>query len=262
MFPIVEIFGREIGSYQIMAIAGILVAGFYACRAASKRGHDDNLMIQLLAITAAGVFFGGHILFGLTNSRYFPYLVRALQEGAFVRAGRMFLILFGGSVFYGGLLGGLLTGFICMKKMKLDVPMYTDVLAPVIPLFHFFGRIGCFLGGCCYGVESSVGFVFTDSLVETANHVRRLPIQLIEAGFNMLLFLLLAYLLKKAYLQGRLLMLYLLLYPVIRFILEFWRGDVGRGFIFGLSTSQFISMCLFVVIGIQWIILQKRRREV
>lgn len=149
----------------------------------------------------------------------------------------------------------------CGKK-KLDLAAYTDMVAPAVPLFHMFGRIGCFLGGCCYGVESDFGFVFEHSLVEAANGVRRFPVQLVEAGFNLLLFAVLAWLLKKGVCKGKLFLLYLLAYSVGRFVLEFWRGDAYRGFLFGVSTSQLISIFLFAVAGciLLWQWLRSRRR--
>ena len=90
---------------------------------------------------------------------------------------------------------------------------------------------------------------YTHLLVEAANGVRRFPVQLVEAGFNLLLFVVLAWLLKKGLCKGKLFLLYLLAYSAGRFVLEFWRGDAYRGFLFGVSTSQWISILLFVAAG-------------
>ena len=68
---------------------------------------------------------------------------------------------------------------------------HTDVAALASPLFHIFGRLGCFLSGCCFGVESSVGFVYHHCLIEEANGVSRFPVQLVEAFANLFIFLLL-----------------------------------------------------------------------
>ena len=104
---------------------------------------------------------------------------------------------FGGQVFYGGLLGGIAGAVVYAKCARLEgFPDYADTVAPAIPLFHFFGRIGCFLGGCCYGIESDFGFVFTNAVVQSANGVRRFPVQLFESGFNLLLFIFLILLLQ------------------------------------------------------------------
>jgi phosphatidylglycerol:prolipoprotein diacylglycerol transferase len=98
-------------------------------------------------------------------------------------------------------------------------------------------------------------------LVEAANGVRRFPIQLVEAGLNLLLFFLLWYLFKKEKLQQRLLYLYFLIYPIIRFTLEFFRGDSYRGFLFGLSTSQLISILLFLYAVIMLVVTRKKEAK-
>jgi phosphatidylglycerol:prolipoprotein diacylglycerol transferase len=147
-------------------------------------------------------------------------------------------------------------------KFGAMFPGITDIISPVIPLFHFFGRIGCFMAGCCFGIESGFGFTFTRSLIAEANGVRRFPVQLLEALFNLGLFCILhiqreagaagegssgarsfpASLAKS--LKGKLLFLYLLLYPAGRFILECIRGDAYRGIWGPFSVSQWISLAL------------------
>ena len=154
-------------------------------------------------------------------------------------------------------IGGMLAVYIYLKKKKLPMNIFTDIATIIIPLFHFFGRIGCFLVGCCYGVESDIGFTYHHSLIESANHVNRFPIQLVEAVYNLGLFFLLYYLLKNNKLKGKLLGLYLIIYPIGRFIFEFFRGDEYRGFLFGLSTSQIISV-LLLIFGI-FLLLKKEK---
>ena len=247
MFPFIVIFGKKISMYMIMSVIGILTSGYVACRLTKKRGYDDNQMIVLLLIAAIGVFFGGHILFGITNINKLYLFIIHIGNTPDIKT--FFLALadiFGGSVFYGGLIGGMIAGFIYIKKKKLPVKIFVDIATIIIPLFHFFGRIGCFLVGCCYGVESHIGFTYHHSIVESANHVNRFPIQLLEASYNIILFCLLLYLYNRHKLKGKLLGLYLILYPVGRFIFEFFRGDEYRGFLFGLSTSQIISLLLLI----------------
>lgn len=247
MFPFIILFGKKISMYMIMTIIGIFVSGFVACKEIKKRGYDDTDMIVLLLISAIGVFFGGHILFGITNINKLYMFIIHIGNTPDIKT--FFLALadiFGGSVFYGGLIGGMIAGFIYIKKKKLQIDVFADIATIIIPLFHFFGRIGCFLVGCCYGVESHIGFTYNNSIVESANHVNRFPIQLLEASYNISLFFLLLYLYNRHKLKGKLLGLYLVLYPVGRFIFEFFRGDEYRGFLFGLSTSQIISILLFI----------------
>lgn len=249
MFPYITVFGRVFTLYMIMSLIGIFVAGIFMCRLTKKRGLDDNDTIVLLLFSAIGVLLGGHILYGITNIKYIPYIFSAESFKEFVSA---VTLVFGGSVFYGGLLGGLLAGAITIKLKKHEFAVFSDMAAVVIPLFHAFARVGCFLSGCCYGIESKFGFtVHNNTLVEEINGVSRFPVQLLEATLNILLFLLLWYMYNRSLtanaLKGKIMPIYLLLYSVIRFFDEFLRGDEIRGFLFGLSTSQIISIILFAV---------------
>lgn len=233
-----------------MAIVGAFVAGIIACRAAKKRGYDDNDMIIVLLCSAAGVLIGGHILYGITNIKYFPALLRAesiIQFFQFVG------VIFGGSVFYGGLIGGTIAAVITIRIKKLPLAGFADIITVCIPAFHAFARIGCFLSGCCYGIESEFGFTaHGNTLVPDVNDVSRFPVQLLEAALNFLLFALLIFLYRKisgkgGFFDGKLIFIYLICYSIIRFGDEFLRGDAIRGFVFGvLSTSQFISIILFI----------------
>jgi phosphatidylglycerol:prolipoprotein diacylglycerol transferase len=262
MFPYFTVFGREFHLYSLFALCGIFAAGVVACKKAKKAGFDDTGIINLLLIAGAGAFLGGHLLYGLTRFRLFPFFLEASDiTGVFRRAG----ILFGGQVFYGGLFGGIAAGFVYgRRKFRNLMPAVRDMVTPVIPLFHFFGRIGCFSAGCCYGIEHRPGVTFSRAIIPEANFVSRLPVQLIEACFNLVLFFVLSRIYGAvvssehlspersgqagpARLRGKILFLYLILYPAGRFILEFFRGDEYRGFWGPLSTSQWIS--LFAIIA-------------
>ncbi len=229
-----------------MALVGALIAGGFAEHQAVKRGAHPFYMIEVLLYGAVGVFLGGHLLYGLVH-------IRELKDG--------FLQAFGGQVFYGGLLGGLAVGAAFIKRKGYAKELYYDVAATAIPLFHGFARIGCFLVGCCYGVESEYGFTYTQALIGSANGVNRLPVQLVEAGFNFALFGVLYVLLRKKRCAGSLLYVYLGSYAVIRFCLEFFRGDYAlRGMWFGLSTSQWISLAIIVVILLRTVYKKKLLR--
>jgi phosphatidylglycerol:prolipoprotein diacylglycerol transferase len=166
---------------------------------------------------------------------------------------------FGGSVFFGGLIGGAIAGIITVRAVKLPWYPTLDLLTTLIPLFHCFGRVGCFLGGCCYGIPSQIGFTFRHSIVAAANGVNRFPVQLCEAGFNLILFFALYILFKKGKLRGQLFFLYLVCYSTARFFLEYLRGDVIRGvWAMGLSTSQIIAGLLFII-GIIGLIIVKNK---
>ena len=258
MIPNFSIFGKVFSAYQFCALAGVLVTLFYICFLAKKQGKDDSTAMFMLLIAAPGVLIGGSLLYGMTNLSTILDVIAKRETyattGAFLKA---ILACFGGSVFYGGLLGGMLTGglYLIRKKDRAD---YADLGAVAAPLFHTVGRLGCFLTGCCYGVESDLGFVYHHAISAGANGVRRFPVQLVEMGLNFALFLLMRIWLRKGKHKGRLFQWYLLIYPVYRFVLEFFRGDDYRGFIFGLSTSQFISL-LILLANLILVLFRKKR---
>lgn len=238
------LFGKEFSAYMIVSLIGYFTAGCYACYRFKKRGNDENEMIIFYLVVSIGVLLGGHMLFGLTN---FKHLISISFE-SFRQFVDSCVAVFGGSVFYGGLIGGLLAGFIYLKKKKCDAALYMDVISPCISLFHMFGRLGCFLSGCCYGIESDFGVVYHNSLIAEANGVRRFPVQLLEIFLNLFLFLFLDCLEKQNRKKGKLLIYYLSIYASGRFFIEFLRGDKYRGFILFLSTSQFISILVLSVL--------------
>ncbi|MDR1753492.1 MAG: prolipoprotein diacylglyceryl transferase [Eubacterium sp.] len=249
MFPYFYLFGRMVGLYGLLSIAGILAAGFYSCRVAKKSNLDDNNIITILLWAAAGAFIGAHLLYAITNLGLLAELFGKIGRGtSFNGILNDLYKIFGGMVFFGGLIGGVTAGVTCIKRRKLDFNAYLDCIVPGIPLFHAFGRVGCFMGGCCYGIRYEHGIIFRNALIPEANGIPRLPVQLIEAGFNAALFAVLAALLKKNGPKGKLLYIYLIAYAIERFVIEFFRADELRGSIAGLSTSQIISLLIIFTV--------------
>ncbi|MCL2193125.1 MAG: prolipoprotein diacylglyceryl transferase [Treponema sp.] len=229
-----------------MILCGIFSSVIYASIMAQKRRTRNADIIMLALYMSIGVIIGGVFLFALVNIANNKNIILAnivnINEIGFIP---VFISVFGGTIFYGGLIGGLIMCFICVRK-NCAYSNYIDIIAVSIPLFHFWGRIGCFLGGCCFGIESSFGFTFQRSLVEEANEMNRFPVQLLEALFNISLFFLLNYYLQNNKFKNRLVYMYLLIYPTGRFFIEFLRGDEHRGIWIFLSTSQIISIALFL----------------
>jgi len=249
MFPFFTIIGRTIGMYQVMALAGIFTAGIYVTRICKKTRHDDNDGIVFLLIVTIGVIAGGHILYSIIN---YQILITIIKNISVINSFENFLtvvnLVWGGNVFYGGLLGGILAAMLILR-IKPQYGYLLDIAVPAIPLFHFFGRIGCFLAGCCFGIESSFGFTAYHSIIEEANGINRFPVQLLESLVNLVLFILLDNFRRKDLFRQNLLYLYLLFYSVARFFIEFLRGDEYRGFVFFLSTSQIISILIFCFVA-------------
>jgi phosphatidylglycerol:prolipoprotein diacylglycerol transferase len=284
--------------YPIMALCGIFAAGIYVCGTAKKEGHDENEAIIFLLLSSIGIFFGSHILYGIVNYRETIFFIKNLRTAeSFQELTNTFMYAFGGSVFYGGLAGGIGIGFFYIKKRnksfsqnsvsfgkssrksglkpafsyksKVAFPTtevlgkphnleyLADITAPAIPLFHFFGRIGCFLGGCCFGIESSFGFTTLHGIIDKANGVNRFPVQLLESLFNIITFFILVKLRKVNRFRKRLLYIYLFMYSTGRFFIEFLRRDDYRGKWLFLSTSQIISLLIFGIVMIKYLSIKK-----
>lgn len=261
MIPIINIFGKEISSYMLAALVGILAVLLMTYKTSRKQGLNEVEMTFIMLFAAAGMLVGSHILYALTQFKALIFLIKNLFSFKdFETFVSVLNFVFGGSVFYGGLLGAIAVCVFYIKKKKLD-KRYLDIAACSFPLFHAFGRIGCFLSGCCYGIESDFGFVYENALLQEINGVRRFPVQLVEAAFNFILFAVLFYFVLKGKHTGKILTIYLLSYAPARFILEFFRGDEIRGHIGPLSTSQIISVLIIVTVIFTLSIKKIRKRK-
>jgi len=262
MVPIFEIFGKQMSVYMLLALIGVLLVLFFGYKRAEKTALDEFKMLYVTLWAFVGTVIGGHILYGITQFSSIISFFKLLSAGEIDTFDNFMIGLqqvFGGSVFYGGLIGAMISAGIYAKVANLSSD-YFDIGACMIPLFHTFGRVGCFLSGCCYGVESKIGFVYHYSPDSVANGVRRFPIQLVEALFNLILFIVIFYLLRKSKMKGKLFLLYLLFYSIIRFTLEFFRGDVIRGHLWIFSTSQWISILIFIP-AVLLLILKFRQKQ-
>lgn len=260
MIPVFEIFGKTFSAYMILALIGYLVTIFIMIKIAIKNKLDEFHILYILLFAAIGILIGGHTLYGITN---IELIVKLIKKPNIITSFKVFIdymmIIFGGSVFYGGMIGSVLVAYIYIKIKNISCSQYMGTAVMAIPLFHFFGRVGCFLSGCCYGVEWEHGVTYHYSVIEQANGVPRFPVQLIEAGINAVLFFLLLFIYNRRKSKVNTFYTYFLIYPICRFLLEFLRGDKYRGFLFGLSTSQIISIILIIVTLVIFLVNKKRK---
>ena len=149
-------------------------------------------------------------------------------------------------VVYGGIIGGILAGWIYCRAKKINFWVYFDLVMPSVALAQGFGRIGCLLAGCCYGKEtgSPLSVTFTDSSF-APNGVALVPTQIYSSILDFLNYFILLIILKNQKKDGETAAAYLIFYSAGRFVLEFFRGDLARGNVGALSTSQFISIFTF-----------------
>ncbi len=229
----------QISSYGAFACLGFLFAMllvYYRIMVIPQITFKKYL--ALVGFIVAGIFVGSKFIFIVTM---IPNIV---NEFSFAKLG--YIILTSGFVFYGGLMGAILGMYLFGRKFNIRFKELSNVVTPAFPLFHMFGRLGCFFGGCCYGKASSWGIA-----MEADPTVLRIPVQLFESAFCLLLTIFLLVLSRKGKSQRWLIKWYLSIYAVGRFAFEFLRGDEIRGIWFGLSTSQWISLAIISVLLIR-----------
>ena len=237
--------------YGLMIAIGVIAAYLSAEYRAKKKNLEYDKIFNLTIWCAVGGFAGAKLL----------YLITIFDE--IMKDPKVILETGDGLVVYGGIIFGILGGFLYCKRHKWNFLEYFDLVMPSIALAQGFGRIGCFLAGCCYGVETESRFsiTFTDSAFALNGHPL-VPTQLISSGLNFLHFFVLIILAKRIKAHGMIAGFYLTFYSAGRFILEFFRGDLERGNVGSLSTSQFISIFTFLA-GIAIIVVrgiaQKKR---
>ncbi len=225
-----------IHSYGLMISIGFLFAILMAYYRAKKFGLNTDYVFDLGVFGIIGGFLGAKLLFYIVEFR-----------SIYSDPSRL-LDVSNGFVVYGGIIGGILTGYIYCKIKKINFIEYFDLVVPSIALAQGFGRIGCFLAGCCYGKETNsfVGVVFSNSPY-APNGVKLFPVQLFSSAGSFLIAAILIVYAKKAKQRGSVAALYLILYCIGRFFIEFFRDD-SRGNIGILSTSQIISICTFIFV--------------
>lgn len=216
--------------YGLMIAIGVISAYFTAEYRAKKQGLDPDRVFGLVVCAVLGGFLGAKLLYFIT------------ELPAIIKNPSLLLDLSNGFVVYGGIIGGIFCCLVYCRKKGMVFLKYFDLVMPSVALAQGFGRIGCFLAGCCYGEEtdSPIGIVFHESAY-APNGVKLIPTQLISSGLDFLHFLVLIWLARRVKADGQVAGCYLIFYSVGRFILEFFRGDMIRGNVGVLSTSQFIS---------------------
>ncbi len=181
----------------------------------------------------------------------------------------------GDNVAYGGFIAGTITGFIYLFRRKVDVWKYADCVIPAVGLGTCLTRIGCFLNGDDYGKITSfpLGVQFPAGSYPFLDHLQRglisasaetslsvHPVQLYLAANGLMLAIITAYRSRSAhFMTGEIFTLYWLLYAITRFLFEYLRGDMSRGFIGSLSTSQVISIPVFLITAVLLWNIRKQR---
>ena len=222
-----------IHGYGLMIGIGIVLAFIAGTYLAKKKGIDADELFTLTTISVIGGFACAKVLFCI------------VEWDSFVK-NPLGTLGSSGFVVYGGIIGGILLCALYCKMKKLPFWKYFDTMLPAVAIAQGFGRIGCFLAGCCYGREtdSFVGIAFHNSKF-APNDVKLIPTQLFSsAGCFIMAAVLFAYS-RKERKDARTGALYLIMYSIGRSVIEYFRNDY-RGAIGILSTSQFISIFILI----------------
>ena len=246
MKPFFNIFGARVPFYGTLIVCAYLLGVWISIRNAKKYGLPREDIIFASTYAGIGLIVGAKLLYFIA---LLPKLVGHFDL-LFKYPAEFLQYVFGGYVFYGGFIGVVLGVWIYCARYKVSKIAMINSLTPVIPFIHSIGRIGCFMAGCCYGIEyhGLLSVQFPENvLVPELNLVPRFPIQLLESGLNMLLFIALMIYGRKLRQNAKILGLYLICYSILRFVLEYFRGDIIRGQILGITTSQWVSIFLLPV---------------
>ena len=241
----------KIPLYGVFFFVGMFAAAVIAAILSKKKKIEFFDFLCAVVFVMIGAMVGAKLLFIIVSWKEIMRLHLSFLE-----------IIRGGFVFYGGLIGGILAILLFGKTFKVKLADYVDVFACALPLGHAFGRVGCLFGGCCYGIEyDGFGHVCYCSAanVNTPLETPLFPVQLLEAFLLLCLFFVLLFLLLKGKARGKIVFVYAAIYAVLRFVLEFLRGDAERGVLWGISTSQWISLLLFA--GAIFLLFYKKKEK-
>jgi phosphatidylglycerol:prolipoprotein diacylglycerol transferase len=238
-------------TYGFLVSLGVLLGLWISVRNGEKQGLDGEKIWNLGILVVLCGIVGAKILYIINDwDRYAAnpsdiFSISTLQSGG---------------VFSGGLVAAFIAAAWYIRRNHLPALATVDCFAPGLALGHAIGRVGCFSAGCCWGKPTNAwwGVTFTNplasELVGTPLNEKLQPTQLIEGAFELANFFFLMWLLRHKRFDGQVFAAYLVLYGVARYLIEFLRGDPGRGSVFGgfMSGTQLISIGLVVLGGLIW----------
>ncbi|MCF7708091.1 MAG: prolipoprotein diacylglyceryl transferase [Verrucomicrobia bacterium] len=246
----IDLGGFIIYWYGVMLALGVLAGIWTASRRAPLTGIASNTVVDLGPWLVVGILVGARIMFAIT-----------FWDEFFVDAPwyEIFMVRHGGLVFNGGLVGASLACIIFARVKHVPLWKLADILAPSISLGHAFGRIGCFLNGCCYGraTDSAFAVHFPDSHATAGIGVH--PVQLYSVILNFALYFSLAFVYRRKKFDGQVFGLYLVIYACLRFFVEFFRGDYHPDEYIGIFTPAQAFSFILLPAGIILIAVQLRR---
>ena len=235
----------RLGDFTIYSYGVLVAMGFLAgLWTASRRGLRSGLPAEKILDAGPWLIIGA-----IAGSR-FLYVISNWQEFAGKSFFSIFNIRQGGLVFYGGLIGATLATIGYLLWKKLPILKFADVLAPSIALGAFFGRLGCFMNGCCYGRACDLPWAVHFPADSDAGSAPRHPTQLYDSFLNLALYGGLVWLYRRKRFDGQVFATHLVCYALLRSFVEMFRGDYERSkYLLGgwVTPGQFVSVGIFAV---------------
>lgn len=214
-------------SYGLMLVLAFMVSLKLATLQAKRENVGAGIIFNFSFIVFISGIIGARLFYIIENLSYYakqPIEIIMLQEG--------------GLSWFGGLIFGVIFGIAYLKKRNLSIYRIFDLCVPYVSLAQAIGRIGCLLNGCCFGKVSKFGIYFP------AHEAVLIPTQLYSSLILILIFIILRLLQDRPHRQGQIFFVYLLVYSIKRFFIEFWRADNEIIFL-RFSLFQIISIIIF-----------------
>jgi phosphatidylglycerol:prolipoprotein diacylglycerol transferase len=247
----------QLPTYGLLLALALLTAVFTADRLGRREGFDGGRMLDFSTWIIVVGLVGAKVLMVISDWGYYRQNPGEILSWATLQAG---------GVFYGGFIASALFSIWYVRTYKLPPLKMFDIYAPAVALAQSVGRWGCFSAGCDYGTptRSFLGVVFTNPYSREVTgvplNVRIHPTQLYESLATLVIGGILLWRYGRKQRDGEIFLLYLTLYAVARFFLEFLRGDEDRGFVFHhlLSTSQFVALLALAASAVLWAYLRRQ----
>lgn len=241
MHPVLfEVGGITVYSYGVLiAIGAIAGVAYMAIQGKKEMGLSFDQANNLFLLIFIAAFIGGKAFLFFEEPSFYQQHPQRLLTGR-------------GFVFYGSFLFAVPTMLWFFGRNKLNPHRMLDIMAITTCMVHLFGRVGCFMAGCCYGkpTQASFGVIFSspECYAEPKNTPLH-PTQLYEASFIFAVMLFLFFLRERRVFYGQLFLVYLIAYATGRIVLEFFRGDEIRGFVIEgvISHSQLIAFVIILI---------------
>jgi phosphatidylglycerol:prolipoprotein diacylglycerol transferase len=225
--------------YGVFVAAGFLVGIWTAARRAPLQGLAAERVVDLGPWLIVGALVGARTLYVIS------YWNEEFRQAPWWE---IFMFRKGGLVFYGGFIGACVACLLYTRARKLPLLLVADVMAPSIALGHAFGRLGCLMNGCCYGHSCDLPWAIHYPAGHETYPLAVHPTQVYESLLNLALYGALAWFYRRRKIEGQVFAAYLVGYALLRFSVEFFRGDYPVRYLGGWATpAQLLSLVIFGV---------------